>query len=52
MLECEIEIGKEEQDALLEITLNGVSKEKKSGSDKIFNSDCSLYFDYNMESNK
>ena len=54
MLECEIEIGKEDQDALLEITLNSKEyrKKRKSGSNKIFNSDCSLYFDYNMESNK
>lgn len=52
MLECEIEIGKEEQDALLEIALNSKEYRKKSGSNKIFDSDCSLYFDYNMESNK
>ena len=37
---------------MLEFEFEGVSKEKKSGSNKIFNSDCSLYFDYNMESNK
>ena len=29
MLECEIEIGKEEQDALLEITLNSKEYRKK-----------------------
>ncbi len=35
MLECEIEIGKEEQDALLEITLNSKEYRKKRKAEAI-----------------